>query len=191
MLRSFSNSIVHNIDNENLQTLADRIAEQDNVCVLITGESMREIVSAESWNGCLIHHLNRFDLWRYASSLTSENNTIVAEFPLNAFRNQAYDARMFRGVVPPSDDGDAKSLITVQRAMLKNGQVVYIFLNTLITPVTGTVQTIRNELYFISAILVLMSFILSLVLFLSLLNRASLFLILQYSFLFLQILLIL
>jgi len=164
MLRSFSNSMAHNIDNENLQTLADRIAEQDNVCVMVTDEAMRVMVTAESWNGCLIHHMNRYDLWRYASSLTEEESSIVAEFPLDAFRNQMYDARKFRGVVPPSDQGGAKSLITVQRTRLQSGKVVYIFLNTLITPVTGTVQTIRNELYFITAILILISFVLSLVL---------------------------
>lgn len=164
MLRSFSNSMVHNIDNENLQTLADRIAEQDNVCVMVTDENMRVIVTAESWNGCLIHHMSRFDLWRYATSLAEGDDAIVAEFPLDAFRNQLYDARKFRGPVPPSDDGGAKSMITVQRAVLDGGGAVYVFLNTMITPVTGTVQTIRNELYFITAILVLMSFILSLIL---------------------------
>lgn len=164
MLRSFSNSMVHNIDNENLQTLADRIAEQDNVCVMVTDENMRVIVTAESWNGCLIHHMNRFDLWRYASSLAEGDSAIAAEFPLDAFRNQSYDARKFRGAVPPSDNGGAKSLITVQRAVMADSRVVYVFLNTLITPVTGTVQTIRNELYFISAILVLLSFLLSLIL---------------------------
>ncbi len=164
MLRSFSNSIVHNIDNRDLQELADRIAEQDNVCILITNENMRALVSAESWNGCLIHHMNPFDLWRYASSLSTEDKAIVAEFPLHAFRNQLYDARKFMGVVPPSDDGEAMSLLTVQRAETAEGHIVYVFLNTLITPVTGTVQTIRNELYFITAILVLLSFIISLIL---------------------------
>jgi len=164
MLRSFSNGIVHNIDNENLQSLADRIAEQDNVCVMVADESMRPVVTAESWNGCLVHHMSPFDLWRYAGSIREENDAVVAEFPLNAFRNQIYDARRFRGAVPPNDDGGAKSLITVQRAVTENGRVLYVFLNTMITPVTGTVQTIRNELYFISAILVLLSFILSLVL---------------------------
>lgn len=164
MLRSFSNGIVHNIDNENLQTLADRIAEQDNVCVMVTDEAMRVIVTAESWNGCIVHTMSRFDLWRYASSISEQSEAIVAEFPLNAFRNQLYDARKFRGVVPPSDDGGAMSMLTVQRAVTDSGRVLYVFLNTLITPVTGTVQTIRNELYFISAILVLLSFLLSLIL---------------------------
>lgn len=163
-LRSFSSSMVHNIDNENLQELADRIAEQDDVCVLVTDEAMRVLVSAESRKGCLIHHISPFDLRNYARSLTDEDGTIAAEFPLDAFRNQNYDARKFRGPVPPSDPGGAKSLITVQRAVKSNGQTVYVFLNTMITPVTGTVQTIRDELYFITAILVLLSIVMSLIL---------------------------
>ncbi len=164
VLKSLSSSMVQNIDNQNLQTLADRISEQDHICVLVTDETMQPILSADSWNRCHIHHMSRFDLRRYANSLTEEDESLVAEFPLNAFRNQIYDARMFRGAVPPSDDGDAKSLITVQRAKLANGHGVYIFLNTLITPVTGTVQTIRYELYIITAILILLSFLLSMVL---------------------------
>lgn len=164
MLRSFSESIVHNIDNENLQTLADRIAEQDNVCVLVTDETMHVIAAAESWNGCLIHRMSPFDLWRYAGTLAEKNSVVASEFPLEAFRNHLYDARKFRGSVPPSDDGGAKSLMTVQCAVRSDGEMAYVFLNTLITPVTGTVQTIRNELYVISAILVLLSFLLSLVL---------------------------
>ncbi len=164
MLKSFSYSMAHNIDNQNVQALADRIAQQDNMCMLVTDENMRTIVSAESWKGCLIHRMSRLDLRRYASSLTGENEVMVAQIPFAPPRDQRYDERMFRGTVPPSGDGEAKSLITVQRAKLANGQMVYIFLNTLITPVTGTVQTIRNELYFITAILILLSFLLSLIL---------------------------
>ncbi len=164
MLRSFSESIVHNIDNENLQTLADRIAEQDNVCVLVTDEAMRVVAAAESWNGCLVHRMSPFDLWRYASALAEEEGAVAAEIPLDVFRNQMYDSRKFRGSVPPSDDGGAKSLMTVQRAVMSDGRMAYVFLNTLITPVTGTVQTIRNELYVISVILVFLSFLLSWVL---------------------------
>ena len=37
-------------------------------------------------------------------------------------------------------------------------------LNAMVTPVTATVQTIRNELYVITAILILLSFLISLVL---------------------------
>lgn len=164
MLRSFSSSIVRNIDHENLQALTDRIVEQDNVCVLIVDDNMNTIVTSESWHNCLIHHLHPHDLWLYTQSLSPEDNAKVAEFPLGGIRNLRYDPRKFQGAVPPGDEGKMKSLITVQRAAIADGRTVYVFLNTTITPVSGTVQTIRNELYFITAILVLLSFILSMVL---------------------------
>ena len=164
MLRSFSESIVHNIDHQNLQALIDRIAEQDNVCVLVTDQNMRAVAGAESWKGCLVHRMSPFDLCHYASSLAENDGAVAMEFSLDAFRNPIYDARKFRGSVPPSDAGNIKSLMTVQRAVMADGSIAYVFLNTMITPVTGTVQTIRNELYVISAILVLLSFFLSLVL---------------------------
>lgn len=164
MLRASSDSIVRNIDNENLQTLIERISEQNNVCVLIADASMQTLYEAEAWNGCIIHHIPKQELGRYARALESGEKTVIAEFPLRGFRNPQYDEHKFQGRVPPSDPGDARSLVTVQDAELSDGSTVYVFLNTLITPVAGTVQTIRNELYFISAILLVLSFLLSWVL---------------------------
>lgn len=164
LLCASSESIARNIDNENVESLVQRISEQNTVCVLVTDANMGELYTAEAWNGCILHHMGRHDLRRYASETRETSAVTVKEFPLRAFRNQAYDARMFQGRVPPSDLGDARSLLTVQRAQRTGGETVYIFLNTLITPVDGTVQTIQNQLLMISAILVLLSFLLSLVL---------------------------
>ena len=37
-------------------------------------------------------------------------------------------------------------MMTVQRAAMADGTTAYVFLNAMVTPVTATVQTIRNEL---------------------------------------------
>ena len=47
MLKSSSQSIVQNINNENLDALVDRIAEENNVCILVTTETMKEMASAD------------------------------------------------------------------------------------------------------------------------------------------------
>ena len=165
MLRSSAESIIQNIDNENLQTLVYRIAEQNSVCVLVTDQKLRTLAAAEAWNGCVVHHMGANELRRLASSAEKgRNHAVFREFPLMAFRNFQYDARQFRGRVPPSDAGNASSLIYVARTETSKNEQVYVFLNTLVTPVGATVQTIRNELYFISAILVLLSFGLSMIL---------------------------
>ncbi len=164
MLKSSSESIVRNIDNENLSALAERIAEENDVCVLITDTQMQELVSVEGAPGCVLHRMGRRELQRYAQTAEADGGVHLTTFPMIGFRNQKYDARKFQGRVPPSDDGEARSMLTAQRCQTAEGDVVYVFLNTMVTPVTSTVETIRNELYFISAVLVLLSFLISLVL---------------------------
>ena len=163
-LRASSESVVRNIDNENLEQLVDRIAEQYNVCVLILFSDRAEVSSTETSAGCIIHHMSRRDLLFMAESLGESSEVRVTTFPMFSFRNSLYDAAKFAGRVPPSDDGEGHSMVTVQRATLESGGVAYVFMNAQVTPVSGTVATIRNELYFITAILVLLSFLISLVL---------------------------
>ncbi len=162
-MRSSSESLAQNIDNENLQTLAYRISEQMHLCISITDEKMRTLVDAEAWNGCIVHRLHPREKHRMANTAyEAERSASFFEFPLKGFRNIEYDERQFRGHVPPSDLGRASSLMLVQAAQKANGERVYIFLNTIVTPVDATIQTISNELYFISAIMVILSFLLSL-----------------------------
>ena len=163
MLKSSSQSIVQNINNENLDALVDRIAEENNVCILVTTETMKEMASADVSPGCIVHHMNPHDLQQVATSL-EDDRVAVTTFPMMNFRNRLYDEKKFLGRVPPSDDGETRSMMTVQRAVMADGTTAYVFLNAMVTPVTATVQTIRNELYVITAILILLSFLISLVL---------------------------
>lgn len=163
MLKASSQSIVQNIDSEDLSALVNRIAEQNNVCVLVTTSSMQELATADVMPGCILHRMNPHDLKRHADGL-SDDSVTVTDFPMGGFRDRLYDEKKFLGRVPPSDEGDARSLLTAQRAVRSDGETVYVFLNTLVTPVTATVETLRNELFFITAILILLSFLLSLAL---------------------------
>ncbi|NLO86618.1 MAG: HAMP domain-containing histidine kinase [Clostridiales bacterium] len=164
MLKSSSDSIVRNINNENLQTLVDRIAEDNEVCVLVIDENLKLIVSAEHTPGCIIHHMSIHDILRYTEMAMDENESVLRIFPMLGFRNEKYDEKKFSGHVPSSDDGSARSMVTVKATVLEDGRRAFVFLNATVTPVTATVQTIRNELIFITVILILLSFLISLVL---------------------------
>ena len=121
------------------------------------------MASADVSPGCIVHHMNPRDLQQVATSL-EDDRVAVTTFPMMNFRNRLYDEKKFLGRVPPSDDGKTRSMMTVQRAVMADGTTAYVFLNAMVTPVTATVQTIRNELYVITAILILLSFLISLVL---------------------------
>ena len=142
----------------------DRIAEENNVCILVTTETMKEMASADVSPGCIVHHMNLRDLQQVATSL-EDDRVAVTTFPMMNFSQPPVRRKKsFLGRVPPSDDGETRSMMTVQRAVMADGTTAYVFLNAMVTPVTATVQTIRNELYVITAILILLSFLISLVL---------------------------
>ena len=161
-MRSSSSSIAKNIDNENLSALAERLAERNNLCILVVDSVMREVVSAEGQQGCVIHHMGFYDLQRLCRRAQEIGQLTTQEYPLDAFRNNRYDAGKFVGRVPPSDDGTVRCLITVEKASMADGREIYILLNALVTPVTGTVQTIRWLLLFITILLIAAAFLFSL-----------------------------
>lgn len=161
MMKSASDSIARNIQHEEIDSLIQRIAEQNDLCVLVTDEDMNTLYNVEGSFGCVIHHMGRRDLRRFTTKVSQSENASYEMFPMQPFRNKDYDEKNFDGRVPPPDRGDAKSIISVQRVMLDSGDVRYVFLNAIVTPINATVETIRNELLVITAILVLLSFLLS------------------------------
>ena len=165
-LKTSAEGIARNIDNEGLQTLVDRIGEQGSVSVLVLDGDMNTLATSENSPGSVIHSMSRHALRRYLERLDNEGDEqmVYEVFPMVGFRNVEYDARRFSGRVPPADDGSAKSMLALRRATAADGSYRYILLNTIITPVTSTVQTLRAQFGFISALLVLMSLLISLVL---------------------------
>lgn len=101
MLKSSSQSIVQNINNENLDALVDRIAEENNVCILVTTETMKEMASADVSPGCIVHHMNPRDLQQVATSL-EDDRVAVTTFPMMNFRNRLYDEKSFWAACLPA-----------------------------------------------------------------------------------------
>ncbi len=164
MLRSSAETLARNINNPDLQTLVTRISEQNDVCVLVVDENMEALASADASQGCLIHRAGRKELYRFILALQKSRVMSFQEFPLMGFRNTQYDAARFIGRVPPADEGRTRSMVTAHMAALENGETAYIFLNAIITPVTATVDTLRSQLFFITGLLILLSFFISLIL---------------------------
>lgn len=160
-LQNVSANIAENIDNTSLNTLIERVAEDNGLCVLIVDESMQTVYSADTAFSCIIHHLNHRDLRRMAQKLETDGQNFVF-FPMQRTRSSGFDRQRFAfpAPLPMSDDG-AEYLVSIQRALLEDGSEYYVLLNTLLTPVTSTVQTIRSELWVLTTALLLIGFLLS------------------------------
>lgn len=161
MIKATSASIARNIDHEELETLIRVLAEENNLCALVTDEDMNILYSADAAFNSVLPRLNSRDLRRMAEQADNDKNNGFYIFPMMGFKNKSFDDKQFAGRVPPPERSDGKSLVSVQKVAAADGSVRYVLLNTFITPVTSTVQTIRKELFAITGILVLLSFILS------------------------------
>lgn len=166
MLSASMDSLAGNINNPELESLVERISQQNDVCVLILDEKLVSLASADASPGCLIHHMGMRELQRFVAAIRQENRgrTVFRTFQIMGFRNSEYRVERFAGRVPPPENRDVKSMIAAKRASLADGREAYILLNAIITPVNATVETLRHQLFFITVILVLLSFLLSLVL---------------------------
>lgn len=160
-LRTASDSIARNIEHVEIEDLIMRLAQQEQLCVKILDEDMNAVCSVDTGFDGVLPRLNKRDLRRMADKVANAEGEDYMVFPMQGFRNKSFDADKFAGRALPPERSDAIGLISVQRTELSDGGVRYVFLNTVVTPVTSTVETIRNELLAITAILVLLSFILS------------------------------
>lgn len=164
MLTSSAESIAKNIENADIGTLITHISEQNDVCIMIVNESLEALLSVDASLGCVIHRMSRQDLFRFMHAMENNDEMIFEVFSMRSFQSTQYEARRFAGRVPPQDDGTAQSMIAARRITLSSGQNAFIFLNAIITPVSATVQTLRTQLIFITVVLIILSFFISLLL---------------------------
>ena len=164
VLTSTVDTLAGNIDNEGLQLLADRVAQTNEVCVLIVNEHAEKLISSDTSRQCVIHRMSDRDITRYAELAKAEQSTIYRIFTLGGFQNSEYDEKRFNGHVPPTDNAHTQSMVAIREVITQSGETRYIFVNAEITPVDATVQTLRSQYLFIAILMVLLSFVISLVL---------------------------
>lgn len=163
-------SIVHtadvlasNIDHTELDMLVSRIAQETDICIRIIDSNGNEVSSADIGQACIIHRMPISELWNYYGTASNAGGSYLEHFDRNAFKNDRYDDRHFVGPVPPKDNGMLDTIIYARTVTLADGTAAVILLNTILTPVTSTVDTLRIQLFYISGILILLSLVLALV----------------------------
>jgi signal transduction histidine kinase len=159
-LKRSAQTIAQNIDNPELQTLVERISQENDVSILILDEELVKKQTADVNNNSIIHRMNTLDLQEFWEKAQASNNTWLEFFDI-PFRNVVYDARRFIGRVPPPDNGRSKSMLYLQLATKENGETMGIFLASPITPIGATVETLRSQMLIITVCLLLLSLLLS------------------------------
>lgn len=150
-----ANAVLDNLDNSEVKVLADQLAKQNDVCILVLDSKHRTVLSSEGTQFCLIHRMDIRDLSWWCERIPEDGSTLVEQFNVQLFKNDSYNARRFVGMVPPMDEARHQSLLYAQRITLPQGDAGYVLLNTIITPLDATVSTLRSQLTLITAVVLL------------------------------------
>lgn len=154
-VRSASDVLVSNIDNADLSVLVERLAAQYDMCILLLDADQKTILSSEDIRFCLIHRMSSRDLHWWCDITPTDGSTLLERFNVQPYRIDRYNNRLFRGRVPEIDNSQALNLLCARRVTLANGTQGYLLLNTQLTPLNATVDTLRSQLVMITAVVVL------------------------------------
>lgn len=163
-----SKTLVSSVDSENLDNISEDIAVGNEVCVMILNVDRCEVVvSKDVISDCTIHNyfitktpfgnaynfIRMFDLYER----TKENGG-SAMFHVSGRQSEKF-RREYPGAANAADTRD--SIIYIVNTKNKSGDTVAVFLNSVISPVTATVKTLRSLLLWLSFALIILALLMS------------------------------
>ncbi len=143
---------------------ADRIAADGDLCVVVYrmyGDSDGlELLSADHLTDCVIHNIDRQGKFLLYRMCRNEGGELIQRYRFDTAR-QVY--------VSLSDDasgasGTQESMVYARTVTAETGEVYFVLLNSLITPVGAAVNTIHVLLAAISVLLLILSAVLAVIL---------------------------
>lgn len=163
-IESSAESIVENIDNEDLQALVENISQQNDLCIKVTDELGTTLYSAEYLPDCMIHHMPPFEFIRLKGIAEKNGGIVFERYQRDGALDGREGKRQFIGRVLPPDLGITETMIYGKLVSAKDGSQYFILLNSVITPVSSTVYTLRVQLVYITVIMLILAFAIALLL---------------------------
>ncbi|MBO5313282.1 MAG: HAMP domain-containing protein [Clostridia bacterium] len=162
-IRRATNLIADNIESEDISSLISQVAVEYDLCVKVYGmQQGSDLYDEHILNDCILHKLadekRLFNSW-YEKAL--ENNGEYTEtIPRDALRDYVYDEEDFEGDVP-TVDGTPDCVLSMRILTDSEGNAYLLILNASVVPMKSTIRTIRLILVLFTAVIVLISVLIS------------------------------
>lgn len=160
-IKSTSSLIAKNIDHEEISSLITRISQGNEMCVSVIDVGGNTIYQADILPDCVIHKMGIAQLYTLYQQAKNGDGTYLERFNRSAFRNNQYQVDGFTGNVPKADHGLMESMIFTQVVTKSTGEELLIILNSTISPVNATVQTLRVQWMIITGTMLALALLLS------------------------------
>lgn len=163
-IKSAADSIEKNIDSDNLDTLVKTISLNNDVCIEISSENGDVLYSSHVLKNCIIHGTSSFKRSELISRTKANNGEFLEYFDRNGLyrpdQNEEITDDDSKAPIPEANHPE--SIIYSRIVNDEDDNSTVIAINSLISPINATVNTLRVQLYYITGFMVLFSVLLAL-----------------------------
>ena len=185
-IKSAASTIEKNINNEDIATIVSTISTNNDICIEVMSSSGEALYSSHVLKDCLIHNEARFSDDNPIAAGSGKTNGETYQF-------YKHNEANITEIVPAAPDGastttdgtastndpapnpeqkepipeklarEKENIIYTKAIKDANNNDLTLVLNSVISPVNATVDTLRVQLYYITAFMILFSVILALI----------------------------
>ncbi len=147
--------IKHYASGNDFESALMRISLENNVCVELIDIKGNSIYSSDVQEGCIIHQLPKLEL-ALLGIRTNANSGRMLEYysSLTYFDVLTRNFRTTASVVDENSD-TANSIIFSETMVNADGEMLTLLVNSVITPVSGTVETLELLLFYVTIFVVI------------------------------------
>lgn len=158
-INSAAQTLVQHADEDGVNELVQNLAAQYELCIMILDTENNVYASADTLPDCRIHKMQTPELFRlYLLALENGGKYVersVNERPIVVLQNHGY-------FLAASRPGEKESMILVQVLESQSGADKILLLNSVLSPVSATVQTLRIQLLLVTFLMAGLSLVISL-----------------------------
>lgn len=152
-IKSYGEKVAEYIKSDDYSSKLDKINRENYINIRVVKEDGRDIYTSDFMPDSLIHRLSPYDIYSIYERTASLGGT---KLDFYSKRGNPIDNKE---VI--NKEKEIKSIVYTRIAKDSRGNNVLVMLNTQITPISSTVETIKIQLICISIILVLLSVVLA------------------------------
>lgn len=156
-IKSSAETIAKNIDNEEIETLLSTITQQNETYIRILNEDGNDVYSSDAAPDSVIHKMSADELYQLYEKAQQNDGTFFELFTRDDFKEKPIADKHFIGDIPKPFKEFSQSMIYVKIVDRADKSKAIVMLNSTITPVNATVDTLRIQLLYVTAITLLLA----------------------------------
>ncbi len=162
-IKEVAETISKNIDNKELETLLDSMSRQSETTIEIINEDGSEVYSSKLFRVGFERRVKPAELNNLYQKALQNDGDYFEILNRENFFDPHYSSKPFIGDIKEPRRKFAQSMVYAKIVEKEDGTNVFVMLNSMITPVDTTVDTLRAQLVYVTGITLLLALLFALI----------------------------